>query len=295
MKRTSIAVLLLVVFPLVLIAGETQTVTADNALTKLRDGNARYCNAHPNNWTANAEKRGELAKGQHPWACVITCSDSRVPPEMLFDQSLGDLFVIRLAGNVVTPEAVGSVEYAVEHLGVGTVVVLGHSSCGAVKATIESPEATGPVGTLVARIKPAVETAKMKGYSGDELMGAAVDENARLGAESLLRNSVELDKALKSGHLTVVCAIYDIASGNVNWETRWAAACVPGTAAEEKTVATKEAKAETAPVAKAEVKAEAKTETKTEAKTETANAKAAPKKDAKKYWDDSSTYARRHR
>jgi hypothetical protein len=140
-----------------------------------------------------------------------------------------------------------------------------------------------------------VETAKMKGFSGDDLMNAAVDENARLGAESLLRNSLVLDKALRGGQLTVVSAIYDLASGKVNWETRWAAACVPGTTVEEKTVAAKTDKTETAPVAKAEVKAETKTEAKAEAKTETANAKAAPKKDAKKYWDDSSTYARRHR
>ena len=205
-------------------AESATTVGSDQALSTLRSGNARYMKAQPQIWSANTDKRELLSKGQHPVACVITCSDSRVSPEILFDQTIGDLFVVRLAGNVVTSEVVGSVEYAVAHLKVPLVVVLGHSSCGAVGAALTEPEIEGPIGTLVSRIKPAIDIAKQKGFTGDDLAGAVVNENARHGAEVLLQSSRVIDDAVKTGGVSVLSATYDLKSGRVAWQTQMCAA-----------------------------------------------------------------------
>jgi carbonic anhydrase len=229
----------------------------DQALAALRGGNARFVAGQPQAWCAGQEKRDALSNGQHPSACIITCSDSRVSPEILFDQTLGQIFVVRLAGNVVTPEAVGSVEYAVEHLHVPLVVVLGHSSCGAVAAALKDPDMTGPIGTLVSRIKPAVEIAKLKGFTGDELSAAVVSENARRGAQTMLECSRAIDEAVNSGELTVLSAVYDLKSGQVAWQTQLSApaketapvAVAPAAPTPEKTVASSEQKATDKPAA----------------------------------------------
>ncbi len=134
----------------------------DQALQTLLDGNKRFAagrQLHPNQ---GKERRDEVAKGQKPFAIIVGCSDSRIPPEILFDQGIGDLFIIRLAGNIVDDMALGSIEYAADHLGSRLVVVLGHSKCGAVTATAQGGEAHGHIGSIVKAIAPAVDRAKGK-------------------------------------------------------------------------------------------------------------------------------------
>lgn len=258
-----------------------QSISRNEALARLRDGNARYASGHPQEWTAGLEKREELAAGgQHPFACIVTCSDSRVPPEILFDQSLGDLFIVRLAGNVASPEAVASVEYAVEHLHVPVVVVLGHSQCGAVRAALAScqHETPGPMGQLMSHICPAVKSVRDKGFSEEELYSATINENARMAAEQLMRSSRVIDDAIQSDHVTLLSAIYDIHGGTVRWQMQLIAAAAP-----EKSPAAVELHASDKSAPVLEKKAESETK------------QAAAKPRAKKTPDESGTYARRHR
>jgi carbonic anhydrase len=225
-------ILLLACFALSAHASEHgQAISREQALAKLRAGNERFVSGQPHDWSADAAKREELVKGQEPFACVITCADSRVPPEILFDQSLGDVFVIRLAGNVITQEVTGSVDYAVEHLHVPVVVVLGHSSCGAVGAALSDTPAEGPIGSLIALIKPSIDAAKRKGFSGDDLGPAAISENARHSVDALVQSSRAIDEGIQKGTLTVLSAIYDLSSGRVDWQTQVSAAVVPASVA----------------------------------------------------------------
>lgn len=127
-------------------------INAEDALLKLKEGHARFLSETLNPRTSNSEDRRKLSEGQHPFAVVLCCSDSRVVPEIIFDCQLGELFVIRNAGNVVDEDVLGSVEYAVEHLGCPLVVVMGHSSCGAVTATCEGGELPGHIPALAQRI-----------------------------------------------------------------------------------------------------------------------------------------------
>jgi carbonic anhydrase len=135
-------------------------LTGDQALQELMNGNKRYVAAelaHPNQ---TAARRAEVAKGQDPFAIIVGCSDSRVPPEIIFDQGLGDLFVTRVAGNIVDDVVLGSIEYAAEHLGVPLIVVLGHKRCGAVEAAAKGGDAPVHIRSLVEAIKPAIKKAK---------------------------------------------------------------------------------------------------------------------------------------
>ena len=144
----------------------------DRALQKLMEGNTRYVSArlaHPNQTPA---RRAEVSEGQHPFAVIVGCSDSRLPPEIIFDQGLGDLFVVRLAGHVLNDEALGSIEYAVEHLGTQLIMVLGHDRCGAVTAAVKEGDASGHLGSIMKAIAPAVKKAKDR--PGD-LLGVVFD------------------------------------------------------------------------------------------------------------------------
>lgn len=227
MKLTA-SLTLLIAFSIPLLAGGGGPgINGDAALTALRDGNARYVAGHPQAWHADAAKRAALAEGQHPYACIVTCSDSRVPPEILFDQTLGEIFVIRLAGNVMTPEAVGSVEYAVAHLNVPVVLVLGHSSCGAVKAAIADPNFPGPIQSLVSRIAPAVNAAQRKGGNHAAICAAAINENARMGVYALVQESHAIETALNQGRVSLLSAVYDLQSGEVHWQTQLSAPKIP--------------------------------------------------------------------
>lgn len=197
-------------------APATQKVTPDEALERLMQGNKRYVTNkmfHPNE---SPEARAKLATGQAPFAAILGCADSRVPPEIVFDHGLGDIFVVRVAGNVVEDEGTGSMEYAVEHLGVPLIVVLGHERCGAVKATVETleagAEAPGHVAALVAKLKPAVE--KTKGLPGDKAENA-MRENAKSGAAQLAAMEPILKEKVGQGKLKVVAMRYDLDTGAV--------------------------------------------------------------------------------
>jgi carbonic anhydrase len=224
MSRLPVTLLIIAVCTLFAVAGEpVHGFTHDQALTTLMQGNQRFVGDQPLAWSATAAKRTELTAGQHPFACVITCSDSRVPPELLFDQSLGDIFVVRLAGNVMTPEAVGSVEYAVEHLHVPLVVVLGHSKCGAVSAALNPPAERSAVSTILDLLNPAVAAARAQGYDGPELADAVIRGNAQRGALTLIDGSRALESELRSGDLTLISAVYDLSTGRVDWLTQLSA------------------------------------------------------------------------
>src|SRR5438552_5933688 len=160
-----------------------------------------------------AERRAELTKSQHPFAIIVSCSDSRVPPEIVFDQGLGDLFVIRVAGNVIDDHSLGSIEYAVDHLAVRLIVVLGHQRCGAVKAAKDTiaakTEAPGHIQSLVTAIQPAVEaTAK-----GD--LKTTVEANVRNVTQALRSSTPILKPKVDSGELKVVGAYYSLDTGAV--------------------------------------------------------------------------------
>ncbi|MCL6638749.1 MAG: carbonic anhydrase [Firmicutes bacterium] len=193
-----------------------ETVTsAAEAKQLLVDGNNRFKSGKPAGRDLSGARREELAaKGQKPFAVIVTCSDSRVPPELIFDQALGDLFVIRVAGNVVDPVALGSVEYAVEHLNTPLVVVMGHEKCGAVKATVDGGEAPGSIGSIVEKIKPSVEKAKSAGAGGNDLYEKAADENIKAVTADIEKSPV-VKHLEESGKLTVLGAKYLLGSGEV--------------------------------------------------------------------------------
>jgi len=215
MKRFRILVAL---FVIVVFSGLVFAVSekGQEALQKLMDGNKRFVSGTLAQKDLSAKKREELAKGQKPFATVLTCSDSRVPPELLFDQGLGDIFVVRVAGNVVDPIALGSIEYAAEHLGSPLVLILGHSKCGAVKATLESkgkPE--GNIGAIVKKIIPAVDAAKKKGGTQDEILETAIKENVKNVYADVMKNSKIIPHLVEEGKLMIVAGEYDITTGKI--------------------------------------------------------------------------------
>jgi carbonic anhydrase len=185
------------------------SIDADSALAKLKEGNARFASSKDSSSKPTAAKRAETAQAQHPFAIILACADSRTGPEIIFDENIGDLFVIRTAGNLVDEHALGSVEYAVEHLGTRLVVVLGHQRCGAVTAALASATAPGHVQSLVRDIQPAVEAEKSK--PGDALENT-VAENARLVAAQI-RKEAELGEAAKD--VRIIPAVYSLDTGKV--------------------------------------------------------------------------------
>ena len=184
----------------------------EGALQKLMEGNRRFAGSkviHPNQ---TKERRAQLSKGQKPFAVIVGCSDSRIPPEIIFDLGLGDLFVIRVAGNVVEDVAFGSIEYAVGHLGTQLVVVLGHGKCGAVSATVQGGEAHGHISSIVKAIAPAAE--KAKNLPGD-LIDNSIKANVGLVVERIASSKPILSELAKDGKIRIVGAYYDIESGVV--------------------------------------------------------------------------------
>jgi carbonic anhydrase len=215
MKRFRIFVALCVI---VVFSGLVFAVSekGGEALQKLMDGNKRFVTGTLAQKDLGATKREELSKGQNPFAIVLTCSDSRVPPELLFDQGLGDIFVVRVAGNVVDPIALGSIEYAAEHLGSPLLIILGHSKCGAVKATLEAkgkPE--GNIGAIVKKIIPAADAAKKKGGTPDEILEMAIKENAKNVYADVMKNSTIIPHLVQEGKFTIVAGEYDITTGKI--------------------------------------------------------------------------------
>ena len=189
--------------------------TAEEAQKLLVEGNQRYTSGHLLKQDLGAAKREHLVtKGQKPFAVVVTCSDSRVPAELIFDQGLGDIFVVRVAGNVMDQVAMGSVEYGVEHLHTPLLVVMGHEKCGAVQATVDGGEAPGSIGAIVAKIKPSVEKAKAAGVTGDALYEAVTDENIKATIAEIEKSPI-VEELIHEGHLKIVGAKYHQSTGEV--------------------------------------------------------------------------------
>jgi carbonic anhydrase len=200
-------------------------IPARDALARLRDGNRRFVsNIRSHDSLATEARRTEVAAGQEPFAIILGCSDSRVPAEIVFDQGLGDLFVIRVAGNIVAPSQIGSVEFAAERFGTRLVVVLGHSQCGAILATIE--ELTRPSGnqsrnlhSIVDRVRPAVEPLLRTELrqDPDALVRDAVRANVRISAGHLRHGSQILEQLIAQDALLVVGAEYSLETGVVDF------------------------------------------------------------------------------
>ncbi len=199
-------------------SGEDSEITAEQALQMLTDGNARFVSGdveHPNQ---SAERREEVLSGQNPFAIIVGCSDSRIPPEIVFDQGIGDIFVIRTAGQVMDNATLASIEYAAEHLGVLLVVVLGHDGCGAVKATVEGGEAPGHIGCLVDAILPAVDEVaedEMNETSEDDIIDVTIDANVENIVYQLETSEPILSELVEDGELEIVGARYHLGSGEV--------------------------------------------------------------------------------
>lgn len=186
-------------------AKEPVGISPIDAWARLANGNARYATGNSRGERRDADRRSEVAKTQRPFAAVLTCSDSRVPPEVLFDQGLGDLFVVRNAGNSLDEIAVGSLQYAVDHLGTRLVVVLGHERCGACDAALKGGELPGALPAVVRPILPAVEaTASVK----ENRLDAVIRNHAQ-------RMARELRTRLPKGRCEVVAGRYDLDSGVV--------------------------------------------------------------------------------
>lgn len=192
-------------------------ISPDEALKRIMDGNARYAANSPANKDFSAG-RAARASAQYPIAGIISCADARVAPELAFDQGPGELFVVRLAGNFVNNDGLASIEYGVKYLGIPLVMVLGHSGCGAVDATIkvmkDNAELPGHLPELVNSIKPAVEAAKKKNPA--DLLAEATVENVRYNMNRLATSDPIVSKLVQDKKIRIVGGVYDIASGKVN-------------------------------------------------------------------------------
>jgi carbonic anhydrase len=188
-------------------------ISPDVAFKRLSDGNARFVVDRGGSREPFYVQRAKLADGQRPFAVILACADSRVSPELVFNQQLGDVFVVRIAGNVVTPEILGSIEYAVEHLGPTLVVVMGHSKCGAVTAVLSGERFEGNLGALAERVAVGSNLPQDKAAALD----AAVDANVRSQCEYLVQESPVLKDFASSGRMRIVGGTYDLKSGKVKW------------------------------------------------------------------------------
>ena len=196
------------------------SLSPDQAIRMLEDGNAAFVAGAPKHPNADRERRELTAtKGQHPFVAMLSCSDSRVPVELLFDAGVGDIFSVRVAGNVADTDEIGSLEYGVDHLGAPLLVVLGHTHCGAVTAVVEGARLHGNLPPLVAHIAPAVDKVKARqpGLAEDALVDAATRANVWNSIEDALKKSAILRQRVGSGRLKIVGALYDINSGRVEW------------------------------------------------------------------------------
>ena len=199
--------------------------SAEDALRELRNGNRRFVEGDIDAASiASRAHRADLSGGQAPFAIVLACSDSRVPVELVFDQGFGDLFVIRVAGNVVAPSQIGSIEFAASQFGTKLVVVLGHSSCGAVIATLkelslEQTHRSPNLRAIVDRVRPAVESVLDAHVNSDEatLTKAAVRANIRASVEELSHGSLILEQLISDGELSIIGAEYSIETGEVEF------------------------------------------------------------------------------
>ncbi len=200
-------------------------ISADDALERLREGNRRFVSDEVSEETlASREHRAGAASPQNPFAIILACSDSRVPTELIFDRGIGDLFVIRVAGNIVAPSQIGSIEYAAKQFGTRLVVVLGHSNCGAIIATLQElalkeSHRSPNLRAIVDRIRPAIEPVLEDHHdvNDTEVVGACVRANVLASVERLRHGSLILEQLIESDDLRIVGAEYSIESGNIKF------------------------------------------------------------------------------
>ncbi len=184
-------------------------LTADAALNELMEGNKRYTSGKMTSFEHDlAILKQHTEEKQEPFAAVLSCADSRVPVELVFDQTIGHVFVTRVAGNIVTPELIGSLEYGAAVLGTKVILVMGHSNCGAVKATMQGKEVPGQISSLFPHIQPAVD------QDGKDLANT-IKVNAKVQADLLSRSSTVISGMVKSGAVKVLPAYYDVGNGSV--------------------------------------------------------------------------------
>ncbi len=188
-------------------------LTPNQALTQLLRGNERFVAGWPDRPNQSARRRREVSEsGQQPFAIILSCSDSRVPPEIIFDQGLGDLFVIRVAGNVLDDIILGTIEYAVEHIHVPLIMVLGHDKCGAVTAAVHGVEVRNRIQALAEALRPAIETARTQ--EGD-VISNAIDVNVQQAVTALCTSEPVLAQARTAGHVLIVGGRYNLDTGEV--------------------------------------------------------------------------------
>jgi len=199
-----------------LVAQDQALLTPDLAWQRLKDGNSRFAADRSERKDLGASKRQGLVKGQHPFAIVLACADSRVPPEHIFHQGLGDIFVIRVPGNYVDTSIIGAIEYAVEHLHVPLIVVLGHEDCGVVKAAMSKDRPDGNLGKLLNQIHIGKDLPKDK----DEALAAATRNNVRYQTDLLTRDSDVIRQHVIQKKLAIVSGVYLLSTGKVEWFNR---------------------------------------------------------------------------
>jgi carbonic anhydrase len=208
------AIGILFVIGVTVTSADELNVTPDSVIAELKTGNAhhvRHQYQHPHDTLA---RQRELVAGQHPHAEILSCADSRVPPEIIFDQGLGDLFVVRVAGNVATDIEIGSLEYGAEHLHIPLLVVLGHESCGAVTAAVQGGNAEGHIAALISVLKPAVDMSR--GMPGDPVANA-VRSNIQMVVKQLRSSTPVLSELVAHGKLKIVGGVYSLETGEVTW------------------------------------------------------------------------------
>ena len=189
-------------------------VTPDSVISELKTGNAHHVRHQYQHPHESLKRQRELVAGQHPHAEILSCADSRVPPEIIFDQGLGDLFVVRVAGNVATDTEIGSLEYGAEHLHISLLVVLGHENCGAVTAAVQGGNTEGHIAALINLIKPAVD--KSRGMPGDPVANA-VRSNVQMVVQQLRSSTPVLSELVAHGKLKIVGGVYSLETGEVTW------------------------------------------------------------------------------
>jgi carbonic anhydrase len=215
-----LAAMLLLAIPPVAFADNKPGVSPEEAMVRLKAGNARFAKGLHKRVDYVAE-RATLIKGQRPYAILLTCSDSRVPPELVFDESLGKLFIVRVAGNVIDPVALGSIEYGVEVLGARLIVVLGHQSCGAVEATLKGDPLPPNIAVIARKIQPAADRAKERGLGPEATLKLAIEENVRQQIRDALAGSEILRARVgrnDKGRINITGGVYDLASGRIEWQ-----------------------------------------------------------------------------
>lgn len=196
-------------------AGNVDNIAAEEAIKKLSEGNERFVKLRQTHPDSSKARRNEMLKGQHPFVVILSCSDSRVPPELIFDQGLGDIFEIRNAGNVLDEHVIGSIEYAVMHCGVKLIVIMGHQDCGAIAATLSGKSETKYIKSLEDSIMPAVKNCKKQGIAvnSDNVVKAHIMQDI----EELLSMDSDLVKYMKQNNVKLVPAYYHLDSGKVDF------------------------------------------------------------------------------